>query len=227
MTGTTMHLVWALIVFVGGHFLLSHPLRAPLVGLLGETGFRGLYSLIALASLIWVAFAYRAAPVTVLWPHAEALRWPVHGVMLLAAVLFAGSFAGNPYVKMMTTGLQSTPQPSGVYAITRHPMMWAFGLWALAHMATSGDVPTVLLGAGIALLALLGAALQDVKLAARLGALWWDFQAHTSYFPFLAIAQGKTPLKAVGLFPLLAGAALYLALVYAHPWIAGVSALAH
>ena len=36
------------IAFVGLHFLLSHPLRAPLVRRLGEKGFQGLYSVQAL-----------------------------------------------------------------------------------------------------------------------------------------------------------------------------------
>ena len=36
------------IAFVGLHFLLSHPLRGPLVGRLGEKGFQGLYSVLAI-----------------------------------------------------------------------------------------------------------------------------------------------------------------------------------
>ena len=49
--------------FVLTHFILSHPLRAPLVAKLGERGFLGLYSLVAFATLIWAALAYRAAPI--------------------------------------------------------------------------------------------------------------------------------------------------------------------
>ena len=41
----------AAIAFVGTHFLLSHPLRAPLVARVGEKGFLGLYSLVAFATL--------------------------------------------------------------------------------------------------------------------------------------------------------------------------------
>ena len=48
--------------FVGSHFALSHPLRAPLVGGSAKRGFAGLYSLVAFATLGWVIVAYRAAP---------------------------------------------------------------------------------------------------------------------------------------------------------------------
>lgn len=40
-----MMLLIAATAFVGTHFLMSHPLRAPLVSRLGEKGFLGLYSL--------------------------------------------------------------------------------------------------------------------------------------------------------------------------------------
>ena len=36
----------ASIAFVGSHFLLSHPLRAPLVRVMGEAAFLALYSVI-------------------------------------------------------------------------------------------------------------------------------------------------------------------------------------
>ena len=52
------------LVFVGTHFLLSHPLRAPLVAQLGERGFLILYSLVAIVTLGWLVIAYRAAPMT-------------------------------------------------------------------------------------------------------------------------------------------------------------------
>ena len=52
-------LIAACVAFVGSHFLLSHPLRAPLVARLGTGPFMGLYSLVALASFAWLVVAYR------------------------------------------------------------------------------------------------------------------------------------------------------------------------
>ena len=46
-------------IFVGGHFLLSStPLRRTLVARIGEQPFRGLFSLVALASIVWMSMAY-------------------------------------------------------------------------------------------------------------------------------------------------------------------------
>jgi len=55
--------------FVGTHFPLSHPLRKPIVGAVGNAAFLGIYSLVAAATISWLALAYRAAPAGMpLWP---------------------------------------------------------------------------------------------------------------------------------------------------------------
>lgn len=59
-------LIAACIAFVGSHIALSHPLRAPLVGRLGEKGFMAFYSAIALACLYWVVKSFKAAAPTLL-----------------------------------------------------------------------------------------------------------------------------------------------------------------
>ena len=62
--------------FVGTHFLLSHPLRKPIVDTVGRTAFLGIYSAVAVATLRWLALAYRAAPAgTPLWRSAMAYGW--------------------------------------------------------------------------------------------------------------------------------------------------------
>ena len=43
--------------FVGTHFLMSHPLRASMVGALGEKGFAGVYTLVSLATFGWMIWA--------------------------------------------------------------------------------------------------------------------------------------------------------------------------
>jgi len=53
-------MIWlaiAAIAFVGSHFLLSHPLRQPLVRAVGDGPFRGIYALVALVTfgaMIWI-----------------------------------------------------------------------------------------------------------------------------------------------------------------------------
>src|SRR5690606_26978594 len=81
---------------------------------------------------------------------------------------------------------------------TRHPLMWGIALWAISHAAINGDARTVLLTSGMALLALVGAKLQDGKLARRLGAPWAGFEAQTSFIPFAAMLSGTARLRDVG-----------------------------
>jgi uncharacterized membrane protein len=90
------NVVAAAIAFAGTHFLLSHPLRAPLIRAIGQKGFLGLYSLVALATLIWLVLAYRAAPAAaLLWPVGDAL-WAIGTIlMLLAAILFMIASTGT------------------------------------------------------------------------------------------------------------------------------------
>ncbi|MGB7405753.1 MAG: NnrU family protein [Pacificimonas sp.] len=210
-----LELAIAMALFVGTHFLMSHPLRGPMVGALGEGGFMGVYSLVSLGTLVWAARAYGDAPVEQLW---IPLFWVVvagHVVMLLASILFIGSFlTKNPALAGMDGQLETIDKPAGVTRITRHPMMWAFGLWGLSHIAMIGQLSMVVFAGGITFLALVGAAAQDAKKRQTVGASWVRWTEMTSYFPL-----PKWP----GVAPLLAGITTYALLVWLHPLIFGVT----
>src|SRR5262249_9789582 len=92
-----MGLLFSAIAFVGLHFLLSHPLRCPLVRRSGEGAFRGLYSLVGLIPFgLMIYFYHVIGREPQLWDSGEA-GW-IAGTLLmwLAAILFVGSFIGNP-----------------------------------------------------------------------------------------------------------------------------------
>lgn len=134
--GSTSAVAAAAVAFVGSHFLLSHPLRGLLVRAIGEKGFLGVYSLVAFATFGWLIVAYVHAPLTApLWLAGEVLWAVATVVMLIASILLMGSLIRNPAIP---TGGQPGPfpeTPRGVFAITRHPMMWSFALWGLCHAA--------------------------------------------------------------------------------------------
>lgn len=85
----------AALAFVGTHIGLAVPsVRRPLVRALGDRGFTPAYSLIAIATLVWLVRAYRDAPVIPLW-NPPSWAWYVALVLMLAAaILFIGSM--NP-----------------------------------------------------------------------------------------------------------------------------------
>ena len=128
-----MGLFGSAIAFVGMHFLLSHPLRRPIVRSIGEAPFQGIYSLVALVTFGLMIYFYRViGREPPLWDAGQAGWVAATLFMWLGSILFVGSFAGNP---ALPGAGGPTGGPKGVFSITRHPMMWGFAIWAAGVMA--------------------------------------------------------------------------------------------
>jgi uncharacterized membrane protein len=216
------NLVWAVTAFVGTHFLMSHPLRAPLVARLGENGFRGVYSLVSLVTFGWAVMAFRAAPVTEpLWVAGDGI-WAIASLLMLeGAILFMGSLVGNPALPAPGAAALATKPVHGVFHITRHPMMWGFALWAIAHALVAPYGAQLVLTLGMLVLALGGSAGQDRKKAVLMGAAWKDWAARTSFVPYAAQLSGRAPWKTgwPGLRLVLLGTIVWLLVTYVHPML--------
>jgi uncharacterized membrane protein len=217
-----MMVLIAATAFVGTHFILSHPLRAPLVARLGEKGFLGVYSLVAAITLMWMIVAYRAAPVTpMLWPVGDALWAIATVIMLVASILLLGSLVGNPAMPNPDGPIMVPAEAKGVFAITRHPMMWAFALWGLAHILVYPVAANIIVSVAIILLSLVGAALQDRKKEVLTPAAWQHWESRTSYWPFAAILAGRARFGRFGMHALACGLVVWLAATWAHMPLAG------
>lgn len=218
MDSTIINLIAANIAFVGSHFAMSHPLRAPLVRALGAGGFQIAYIAVSFAGLGWVYLAFIAAPPADLpgsgqsgWIAATIITWP-------AMVLLAGSFIGNPALPTPMADAQARAEPAGVFRVTRHPMMWGIGLWAMSHMILFWSTRTMVTALAMGILALVGARFQDAKKRALMGEAWAVWASRTSYWPRWSRFPG------VGAVPLIAGTALWLAGSWLHLWRAGIPA---
>ena len=215
-------LIAAAVTFVGAHFALSHPLRSPLVKVLGEKGFLALYSLMALASFVWMVSAFKVAPVDPpFWPGFDDISWTAASVLtMVALVLLTGSLFGNPALPAPGAAKAAAKEPRGVFKVTRHPMMWAIALWAIAHLIAAPTARTLVVASAMLVLALVGAHLQDRKKAALMGTAWQSWQAKTSYWPKVGA------LFSVGWLWWVLGLALWLGITHAHiamaGWAAGV-----
>ena len=208
-------------LFVVSHELLSHPLRATLVARLGEKGFAVVYSLVALASFGSAVQLWRQIPKSRLWDTPAGAYAPALAAMLVAAIFFVGSVSSpNP---AMMPGVKG--EPKGLQRITRHPMMWSFALWAGVHILMTADPRTIVLAGGVAVLALLGSAMQDGKKKAQNPA-YAAHMARTSHLPFVAILGGRQPISALwpGAVPVLGGLLLWFVMLWAHPMLIGVPA---
>ena len=211
--------------FVGTHFLLSHPLRRPIVRATGEQVFLAIYSVVAAITLAWLVIAYRAAPTTPpLWAAGNVLWAIASAVMLLASVLLMGSLVGNPALPTGGAPPAAPAEARGVFAITRHPMMWAFALWGACHIAVYPVPKNIVVAAAVIVLALAGAAFQDDKKRSLQPETWPAWQARTSYWPFAAIIGGNTRLTGFGMHALAGGLVVWLVATWAHIPLAGWAA---
>ena len=218
MVDPLISLIAASIAFVGTHFAMSHPLRASMVRLLGDGGFMIAYSLVSAATMAWMYFAFVATPAGApLWGGYGDGVWIVASIVtLLALVLFAGSLIGNPALPAPGAEKAALQAPSGVFKVTRHPMMWGFGLWAFAHLIAAPTLRTVVVALAIGVLALVGARLQDRKKELLMGDAWRQWEANTSYWPRL----GR--IFSVGIVPWIGGIAIWLGATWWHTMDAGV-----
>ena len=64
----------------------------------------------------------------------------------------------------------------GIAGITRHPLLWAFTLWALAHMAPNGDLAHVLLFGLFAVFGIAGMSALDRRKRKQWGADYGWFE---------------------------------------------------
>ncbi len=201
------------IAFVATHFLLSHPLRRPLIRSLGVGPFQGIYSLVALVTFAAMIHFYRViGREPPLWVPGDALWLVASLLMWLASILLAGSFFRNP---ALVGARGPAGGPTGVFRITRHPMMWSLALWAIVHLTIVATPKSLVLDGAILILALGGAAGQDAKNADQMGDDWHDWTAQTAFVPF---TRG---IAYPGTIALVGGTLLFFLATWLHPVPAG------
>ena len=192
-----LSLALATLFLIVTHFVLSHLVRAPLVRLLGERGFIFFFMAVAIAALVWMSMAWGK---TVPGPAWVAPYWwwlVASAVTLFASVLLAGSLVRNPaFPRPGAPPAPITREPTGVFAITRHPANWSFMLWALAHLSLSTSTRNLVVAGGVLFLAFFGTLAQDAKKVRQLGETWRDWEARTSFIPFAALLQGRISWRA-------------------------------
>jgi uncharacterized membrane protein len=209
-----MGLLLSAIAFVGTHFLLSHPLRAPLVRAVGEGAFRGIYVVVSLITFGSMVYFYgiigREPP---LWSAGSDAVWIVASLLMwFAAILFVGSFIRNPAFPGAPGPVGG---PSGVFAITRHPMMWSFAIWAIVHLTVVAMPKALVLDGAILILALGGSAGQDRKKTQQMGEAWHEWTAQTAFVPFTRGVAYPGTIAVVG------GTLLFFLATWLHPIHAG------
>lgn len=206
-------LALACLAFVGTHFLMSHPLRQGLVRALGANGFALVYSGVSLVLFYWMVVEFNRAPKGgMFWPVGDVI-WAIASIItLIAAILFTGSFVRNPSLPGMPDAM-AAQDPAGVFRVTRHPMMWGFALWGVAHILVAPRADNFIFAGSIVFLAVVGAKAQEIKKAKLTGVEWDAWLRRTNFWPKLSA------LPSAGAGPWLAGIILWAAATWAHPYL--------
>lgn len=221
------NLLIAALFLVGTHLgIASSQLRPQLVASIGEGPYRILYSLVSIVAIAWLVHAFGAAPFQPLWEPGPGLRHLPLLVMPVACLFLVCALTQrNP------TALGQAPDPDaaeparGIIRITRHPMMWAVTLWGVVHVLANGDLASLVFFGAFAVLALAGTVLIDARRTEQRPPGWGVLVQRTSNLPFQAILERRQRLVPgeIGLARVAAALALYVGLIWLHPWLFGVA----
>lgn len=203
-------LLW--VAFAATHMGMSSlQLRPKLVGVLGEAGFAGVYSIVALVIFVPLVSIYfdhkHEGPM--LWPLLRATPWLWLQYLLMfgaMTLLIAGMVRRSPAAmgKPGASPDPSTLQAGGVQLITRHAVFMAAGLLGVAHLMVNPFASDVAFFGGMALFAVIGSIHQDSRKKVTLGEPYVRFTEQTPLLPFAgglaATWQGirETPVWVLG-----------------------------
>ena len=119
-------LLIGLAMFLVPHLLPSTPLRAPLAAAVGEKRYKGIVSLVSLASIVVIVIGYRQVPPEYLFAPKEWARAAALHSMPIAFILMA---AAN--------------MPTHIRQWVRHPLSLGLLIWALLHYFANGEKAAV------------------------------------------------------------------------------------
>jgi len=231
------NLIAATAVFLAIHLFISGTrLRDVIVGAIGEKLYMGLFSLLSLLVIIWMAMAFNRAGAMpgsaadpILYDLGAGAR---HAAPLIVAIAFLigvpGLFTPNPTAVNREGLAGKDGVVKGVLRVTRHPFLWGVALWSADHLTTNGDQAGVVFFGGFLVLALFGTVSIDAKRKRKLGPAWDAFAAQTSNVPFAAILSGRNRFSTKEYFDwrFAVAALLFVGLLFAHVYVFGVSPFA-
>jgi len=192
----TILLWWLLFgtTHIGGSSL---PVRGYLSRWLGMAGFKGLYSVVALATFIPLCAVYFGNKHVglLLFVPGFGLRLATQVLMLLALIVLGQSLATpSPMTTLAEMTGRFRAQAWGIQRLTRHPQNFSFALFGFAHMLSNPYVGDWIFFGGFLVYGLLSALHQDKRTLATGPKEVRQFQAETSVMPFKAILAGKQRL---------------------------------
>lgn len=222
-------LALAALVFVALHILPAIRAREWVIKKIGDPVYMGLFSLASVLGLAWMIAAYKSAPASVaLYATGPALKWFTVVAMLVPFIfVVTGMTTRNPSSVLGKEALKTPHRWNDIFAITRHPVMWAIAIWAGLHLLNRPDLTSALLFGPLGLLAIVGSMRQEIRKREQFGDAWKSFAKQTSFIPFAGILSGKAKLhlRELGGWRIAAAIGFWLVLLAFHKPVFGVSPL--
>ena len=184
-------LLLGFVIFFAVHSvsIVNEPWRDRMVAKMGEWPWKGVYSLVAIAGFVLIVWGYGLARSDPVFLYAPPM-WLRHLALLLLVPVF-------PL-------LLATYLPGRIQAATKHPMLAATKLWAVAHLLANGMLADVLLFGGF----LAWAVVDRISMKRR----------KQRSIP------GAPPSKVNDIIAVIFGLALYVAFaLWLHTWLIGIS----
>ncbi len=206
------------VFFAATHILLSHGgIREMQVKKFGLMGFRAIYSIISLVTLVGAGYmlvtADEASMGSVLWALPGWAAYPAAYILMFAAIVLIVFAAAQP----SPTGMAPAKlEPLGMTRITRHPMNMGFACLGVAHLLTNGSVGPVFFFGSLFVVGFIGAYHQDARKAREKGEAFAEYARKTSVFPFAAVVRGKTRLDPteISVSLLVVASLIYFAMIF-------------
>lgn len=208
----------AFVVFFLSHSIPVRPkVKSRIVAKTGALGFALLYSALSISILTWIIIAAGRAPFVELWAWAPwQNHLPLTG-MLLACVIITVAFGQpNPLSFGGWNNDRFDPQNAGLIGWIRHPLLVALLIWSVAHLVPNGNLAHVIVFGLFAGFSLLGMKIIDRRSKRILGVENWQNLSNT---------RRDLTLTRRGISRILLGGLIYLALLYSHEWVIGVTPL--
>lgn len=220
MTGWGLFLA-ALATFLLSHMIPARPaVRGWLIGTLGRGGYFAAYSLVSLAVLGWLIIAAARAPYVEVIPPLALFHWmPVLIMPVVCWLAIAGLAIQNPFSFGGLGHKAFDPESPGILRTTRHPILVALMLWALAHLLANGSLSHVILFGLFAGFAMIGMALIDRRNARLMGSEWPRLSRNTARLSL------RVPRPWPPLWVWLTATAAYAVLIHLHAPVIGLSPL--
>jgi uncharacterized membrane protein len=187
------------------------------------------YSVLSIVLFGWLIVAADRAPYVAVWNFSPWQLWLPNIAMPIACLLIVfGMVAPNPLSIASYNNDAFKPDHPGIAGVTRHPVLWAAALWAIAHAVPNSDLAHIVLFGLFGVFSLLGMLAVDARNRRVLGtAEWRRLSRNTSLVPLAALAGGRwrPSFTKINWLRLATATGLYIGLLALHRPVIGVSPL--